>query len=246
VVTTLTPGQSAGIERYRALVLLGELRRLQEQQHAVASDPKSCRKGCRLSVDIPPAPTHRPDRHILFIPALPRALGFRWGVQRFVNISSESAVGFFFPERPFLPSYLPIDEDHPLLPQDPYALSKVFGEQLMDAALRRSDINIITIRPSSVVWEGNAEVSLGPLLRDPAANQTPNVHSYIDVYDLADAILAAAESDLPGHEVIYIASPDNVGNHDFTDLLRNVYGLIRDFVHQGSAPAEIQSAAVVE
>jgi UDP-glucose 4-epimerase len=148
----------------------------------------------------------------------------RWGVPRFVNVSSESAAGFFFPERPFLPFYVPIDEEHPLLPQDPYALSKVFGEQLMDAALRRSDINVITIRPSSVIWEGNAEVSLGPLLRDPAANRTPNVHSYIDAYDLADAIVAATESDLPGHEIMYIASPDNIGNHDFGDLLRNVYG----------------------
>jgi len=38
------------------------------------------------------------------------------------------------------PDYLPIDEEHPLRPQDPYALSKVFGEQLMDAAVQRSDI----------------------------------------------------------------------------------------------------------
>jgi hypothetical protein len=41
---------------------------------------------------------------------------------------------------------------------------------------------------------------------------SPNFWSYIDVYDLADAIVLAAESDLPGHEVFYIASPDNVGN----------------------------------
>jgi len=29
----------------------------------------------------------------------------------------------------------------------------------------------------------------------------------------------------PGHEVIYIASPDNVGNHDFAELVHDVYGL---------------------
>jgi UDP-glucose 4-epimerase len=147
----------------------------------------------------------------------------RWGVTRFVNVSSESATGFFFPERPFLPAYLPVDEDHPLLPQDPYALSKVFGEQLMDAALRRSDVRVITIRPCSVVWEGNAAGMLAPLLQDPAGNRTPNVHSYIDAYDLASAIVAATESTLPGHEIMYIASPDNVGNHDFSTLVRSVY-----------------------
>ena len=37
-IVMLTPGQSAGIERNRALVLVGELRRLQDQQRIVAGD----------------------------------------------------------------------------------------------------------------------------------------------------------------------------------------------------------------
>jgi UDP-glucose 4-epimerase len=48
--------------------------------------------------------------------------------------------------------------------------------------------------------------------------------SYIDVYDLADALCLAAESDLPGHEVFYIASPDNVGGRDFKELMGKYYG----------------------
>jgi UDP-glucose 4-epimerase len=35
----------------------------------------------------------------------------RFGVSRFVNISSETVPGFFFPEREFLPDYVPVDED---------------------------------------------------------------------------------------------------------------------------------------
>jgi UDP-glucose 4-epimerase len=58
----------------------------------------------------------------------------RWGVKRFVNVSSETVPGIFFPERPVPRPYAPIDEDYPALPQDPYALAKHFGEQLMDAA----------------------------------------------------------------------------------------------------------------
>ena len=90
----------------------------------------------------------------------------RFGVKRFVNVSSESIVGNFFPERPFLPQYAPVDEQHPLLPQDPYALSKAFGEQMMDAAVRRSDIKAISLRPSWVQNEGNYERNLGPQVRD--------------------------------------------------------------------------------
>ena len=40
----------------------------------------------------------------------------RFGVSRFVNISSETVPGFFFPERPFLPDYVPVDEEHPIRP----------------------------------------------------------------------------------------------------------------------------------
>ncbi|MEU7739112.1 NAD(P)-dependent oxidoreductase [Nonomuraea sp. NPDC049158] len=146
----------------------------------------------------------------------------RFGVTRFVNISSETVPGFFFPERPFLPDYAPVDEEHPIRPQDPYATAKHFGEQLMDAAVRRSDIRCVSIRPSWVQHEGNYERNLGPQLRDgqPGAG----LWSYIDVYDLADAIVLATESDLPGHEVFYIASPDNVGGHDFATALREHYG----------------------
>jgi nucleoside-diphosphate-sugar epimerase len=147
----------------------------------------------------------------------------RFGATRFVNVSSESIVGNFFPERPFLPHYAPVDEQHPLLPQDPYALSKAFGEQLMDAAVRRSDIRAISIRPSTVHNEDNYESNLGPQVRDPS-NLSANLWSYIDVYDLADALVLAAESDLPGHEVFYIASPDNAGGHDFAEILHRYYG----------------------
>jgi nucleoside-diphosphate-sugar epimerase len=147
----------------------------------------------------------------------------RFGVPRFVNVSSESIVGNFFPERPFLPDYLPMDEEHPLYPQDPYALSKAFGEQLMDAAVRRSDLRAISIRPSTVHNEDNYESNLGKQVRDPS-NLSANFWSYIDVDDLADALLLAAESDLPGHEVFYIAAADNAGGHDFAAMLHRYYG----------------------
>ncbi len=147
----------------------------------------------------------------------------QFDVKRFVNISSETVPGFFFPERPFLPDYAPVDELHPMHPQDPYALSKMFGEKLMDAAVERSDIRCISLRPSWVQYEGNYERNLGPQVRD-ASVLSPNLWSYIDAYDLADAIVLAVQSDLPGHEVMYIASPDSVGGHDFAEVLRTHYG----------------------
>jgi UDP-glucose 4-epimerase len=174
-----------------------------------------------------PEPTHNPP-HVVFQNNLMGVFNtleaaIRFGVTRFVNVSSETVPGFFFPERDFLPDYVPVDEEHPIRPQDPYATAKYFGELLMDAAIRRSDIRCISIRPSWVQHEGNYERNLGPQVRD-ASNLSPNFWSYIDVYDLADAIVLAVESDLPDHEVFYIASPDNVGNRPFEEIVREYYG----------------------
>jgi UDP-glucose 4-epimerase len=174
-----------------------------------------------------PEPTHNPP-HVVFQNNLMGVFNvleasIRWGVTRFVNVSSETVPGFFFPEREFLPDYVPVDEEHPIRPQDPYATAKYFGELLMDGAIQRSDIRCISIRPSWVQHEGNYERNLGPQVRD-ASVLSPNFWSYIDVYDLADAIVLAAEADLPGHEVFYIASPDNVGNRPFEQIVREYYG----------------------
>jgi nucleoside-diphosphate-sugar epimerase len=173
-----------------------------------------------------PEPTRNPP-HVVFrnnLMATFNALeaAIRFGVSRFVNVSSETVPGFFFPERPVLPDYVPVDEAHPIRPQDPYASAKYFGELLMDGAIRRSDIRCVSIRPSWVQHEGNYERNLGPMLRD-LSELSPGFWSYIDVYDLADALVLAAESDLPGHEVFYIASPDNVGGRPFEAAVHEHY-----------------------
>jgi nucleoside-diphosphate-sugar epimerase len=173
-----------------------------------------------------PDPTHNPP-HVVFrnnVMATFNAIeaAVRWEVPRFVNISSETVPGFFFPERPWLPDYLPVDEEHPVRPQDPYATAKRFGELLMDGAVRRSDITAVSIRPSWVQWEGNYETNIGPWMREPGPSE--GFWAYIDAYDLADAIRLAAEAATPGHEVVYIASPDNHVNRPLAELVRHHHG----------------------
>jgi UDP-glucose 4-epimerase len=143
----------------------------------------------------------------------------RWRVPRLVNISSETVPGFIFAERPFTPDYVPVDEQHPVRPQDPYALAKLFGEQLCDAAVRRSDLRCISLRPSWVQDAHSYARNLGPLLRD---RRLPSITgwSYVDADDLAEAIRLAVESDLPGHEVFYVASPDTIGGRPLHESWR--------------------------
>ncbi len=203
-----------------------------------------------------PEPTHNPA-HVVFhnnlmstFNALEAAV--RWEVPRFVNVSSETAPGWFFAERPFLPDYLPVDEEHPLRPQDPYATSKVFGEQLMDAAVRRSDIRCITVRPSWVQWEGNIEHNLGSIVSGGGDEPSAGFWSYVDVYDLAEMLRLAAESDLPGHEVFYAAQLDNSAGLPLADLVRRHHGdaiALRDVDRPdaaGIATAKAQRTAGLE
>ena len=72
-------------------------------------------------------------------------------------------------------------------------------------------------------WEGNYEHNLGPCLRDPDEGSA-SFWTYIDAYDLADALRLAAESDLPGHEAMYIASPDNCANRPLAEMIRRHHG----------------------
>jgi nucleoside-diphosphate-sugar epimerase len=174
-----------------------------------------------------PEPTQNPP-HVVFQNNLMGVFNLleaavRFGVGRFVNVSSETVPGFFFPERPFLPDYLPVDEEHPVRPQDPYALAKAFSEQLCDAAVRRSDIRCISIRPSWVQTAENYERNLGPQIGDPAL-ASGGFWSYIDADDLADALRLAAESELPGHEVFYIASPDVASTRTLPELVAEHHG----------------------
>lgn len=146
----------------------------------------------------------------------------RFGVRRLVNVSSETVPGFIFAQRPFLPSSCPIDEDHPMLPQDPYALAKMFGEQLCEATTRRSDLTAVSVRPSWVQWEGNYERNLGPFVRDHSLTSI-TFWSYIDAYDLAALLALCVEEPTPGHEVVYAVSPDNIGGRDLRSAMAEHY-----------------------
>ena len=65
------------------------------------------------------------------------------GVKKMVLGSSLAVYGFYYPSRPAYPDYLPVDEDHPLRPDDPYGLSKLLGEKMADAAALKHSMDIV-------------------------------------------------------------------------------------------------------
>lgn len=147
----------------------------------------------------------------------------RADVQRLVNLSSETVPGMIFAERPFLPPYLPIDEATPVAPQDPYGFGKHVVEQWCHAAVRRTDhLSVVTIRPSWVQHPGNYERNVGPMVREPFT-PSPAFWAYTDNDDLAEAIALATTAEVRGHELVYVAQPDNATGRPLADLVATVH-----------------------
>ncbi|MFB6120791.1 MAG: NAD-dependent epimerase/dehydratase family protein [Halobacteriaceae archaeon] len=123
-----------------------------------------------------------------------------------VQASSESAYGFPFAAEPRLPDYLPIDEAHPMRPEDPYGVSKVVAEELGAMVARRYGISVASFRLSNIMYPGNYTVLDG---RGDLSNGVGNFWSYVDGRDCVSAVEAAMEADIEGHEPYIIAAAEN-------------------------------------
>jgi UDP-glucose 4-epimerase len=145
------------------------------------------------------------------------------GVRRLINLSSETAPGFVTAVRPVAADYLPVDEDHPLRPQEAYALSKAMTEQICDALTRRTDVSVVSVRPSLVLAPADYPHTI-PALQSRRGAPGFNYWSYVDTTDLAELIRLASEADTVGHEVVYAAQPDNYFGVPLADLLTEAYG----------------------
>jgi nucleoside-diphosphate-sugar epimerase len=144
------------------------------------------------------------------------------GITRVVTASSISVLGYPFYYRYFAPEYVPIDEAHPTKPQDPYALSKLVGEELANAFVRRSGMTVVSLR---LAWIHTAETfkeQLMPMWEDPAAGAS-NLWSYIDARDAALACRLALTANVTGHEPFFIAAPNTFMQAPTAELVRHYY-----------------------
>lgn len=139
---------------------------------------------------------------------------------RVVWASSESTYGFPFARERTLPDYLPIDESHPLRPEDPYGTSKVVGEEVGKMVARRYDVPVASIRPSWIQEPGRYHCREG---RDPS-DGAGNFWSYIDARDVAEIVAAALESPLEGHEAFLAVADENYLDRPTVDAIEGYFG----------------------
>lgn len=170
----------------------------------------------------------------------------RLGLRKMVAASSINALGIPMAERPFAPHYLPIDEEHPRLPQDAYSLTKLIDEEILAALHRRTGISTIAIRP--------------PLMQygDPVAEretvrtriEKPELHYrvmwvYCDVRDLATGFRLALEDEALGNETFFITADDALAREPLCDLLPRFYPGLEEMAKglTGTSPAVVSTKA---
>lgn len=141
---------------------------------------------------------------------------------RIVWASSESAMGFPFAAETPPPDYLPIDEEHPLRPEDSYGVSKEAGEAIAKMVTRRDDVPVVSIRPSWIQYPGEYVC----LDNEPPAEGVGNFWSYIDVRDIASIVVAALDADIEGHEAVYAVADENYADRRGVELFEEQFGAV--------------------
>jgi len=145
------------------------------------------------------------------------------GLRRVVTASSICALGMANAKRSWSPHYAPVDEEHPLLPQDPYGLSKLVGEEICKAASRRTGIVTVSLRFTWVVHERHYAASF-PSTTQESQESRDILWSYVDLQDAVQACLLALTAPLREHEAFYIVADDTTAPTTPTrDLLRRYH-----------------------
>src|SRR5262245_47782873 len=107
------------------------------------------------------------------------AAAFAAGVKKLIIGSSLTIYGFYYPSRFSVPESLPVEEDYPLTPQDPYSISKLAVERVCDAFARKSEMQITSLRFAGICTDLTHEL-LFERRKNPL-RWTGQIWSYIDV-----------------------------------------------------------------
>mgnify|MGYP005990187955 FL=1 len=131
----------------------------------------------------------------------------RLGVPKIVFASSETTYGVCFAQGERRPDYLPVDEEHPTVPEDSYAMSKVAGEATARSFQARTGADIYGLRINNVI-EPHEYAELFPAFVADPAQRRRNIFAYIDTRDLSQMVQRCLEVDGLGYEVFNVANAD--------------------------------------
>jgi nucleoside-diphosphate-sugar epimerase len=128
------------------------------------------------------------------------------------------------------PEKLPISENHPILPNHPYAHSKHLAEQLCEFYAREFGATVVILRPFNIYGPGQSDRFLIPsIVRQALEGKNIKVNAlaprrdYVYLDDAVDAMVCAAENLFMPFAVYNIGSGYSLSVHE---VIREVLGIV--------------------
>lgn len=110
------------------------------------------------------------------------------------------------------PTYLPIDENHPLQPMNPYTQTKVICEQLCAAYSRDFSVGVTVLRPFNIYGPGQSKHFFIPTILSQINKELIQLQDsrprrdYIFIKDLIDVITLLLKQDFKGFDTYNVGS----------------------------------------
>jgi UDP-glucose 4-epimerase len=144
-------------------------------------------------------------------------------VKRVVFSSSAFGMGWAHDPTSFVPLYLPLDEAHPMMPFEPYGLTKQLGESIGAMVARSSSTSVVSLRFTNVVPpDRQSEFPwAAPTKQDP---RTLVMWAYADPRDVAEAHVRSLDVEIDGHEAFMIAQPTTRFAEPTIELVKANFG----------------------
>ena len=146
----------------------------------------------------------------------------KMGVQKVIFASSETTYGICFADGELKPNYLPIDEEHPTIPEDSYAMSKVVNEATAKSFQRRSGIDIYGLRINNVIEPHEYIENFPKFLKDPDLRRR-NIFSYTDARDLGQMVQKCLNTDGLGFQIFNASNDDHSVGLSSKELIDRYY-----------------------
>ena len=144
------------------------------------------------------------------------------GIPKIIIASSETTYGICFAQGEMKPQYLPVDEDHPTVPHDSYAMSKVVNEATARSFQARSGADIYALRINNVIEPHEYAANFPGYFANPECRRR-NIFAYIDARDLGQMVDRCLKTDGLGYQVFNVANDDHSVDMDTKDIAARFY-----------------------
>ncbi len=145
------------------------------------------------------------------------------GVRKIVFASSETVYGVCFADGERKPDYLPVDEDHPTVPEDSYAMSKVVNEATARSFQARTGADIYGLRINNVIEPHEYTRDFPRYFEDPELRRR-NIFAYIDARDLGQIVDLCLGRDGLGWRIFNAANDAPSVHLTTSEIVRRWYG----------------------